>query len=100
MRSSSLLILTTATMKRRSLATGWYRARSLRHSSSTSTSTSSISMSAAITLRALVASRVSMAWTARRRFSSTRAPSARILRFSLSISRCRCVISWSFPRLS
>ena len=38
------------------------------------------------------ASRVSIAWKARRRFSSTSAPRARILRLSRSISRCRWVI--------
>lgn len=45
MCSSSLLILSTVMTNRRSLATGWWRARIFRHSSSVSTSVSSIFLS-------------------------------------------------------
>ena len=44
-RSRSLLIFMAATMNRRSMATGWCKARILRHSSSISTSRWSMSRS-------------------------------------------------------
>ncbi len=89
-RSRSLFIFSTATTKRRSIATGWYSASVFRHSSSTSTSRRSISASRRSTLRASSASRSNSARIAVSTCSSTIAQSDRTCFLRCSISRCKC----------
>ena len=77
-------------MNRRSMATGWCRARIFRHSSSISTSRWSMSSSRFSTLSASFTSRSNRARTADCTWSSTIAHRARMLFLTCSISRCKC----------
>ncbi len=71
MRSRSLLILRQEVTKRRSFATGWCSASTLRQSSSSSTSRSSIARSPSITVSAVSCLRSTSETIALRKFCST-----------------------------
>src|SRR5947209_1307167 len=85
MRSNSALILSAAVIRRRSTATGWCRARTLRHSSSTRFSSRSISESPSMTSWAR---RTSRSWSARiALWTASSAEAARARRSRCKLSR-------------
>src|SRR5215203_958495 len=89
-RSSSVLILSTVAVRRKSTATGWCSARILRHSSSILTSRTLISISLAATSDARSPCRSTRAWQAFAIISSTRDDWSRISRSNNSRSRSKC----------
>ena len=91
MRSRSVLIRRTEVTRRRSTATGWCSARTLRHSSSTWFSSWSMSLSPSMTSRARGTSRACRARIALWMASSTEAARASRSFCSSSRSRSRCL---------